>query len=171
MTRRSRPRRDPAARSTPYPNAKLQDNAQFKADQKKQVNQVLVLVYVLLFFAVIIAFIGIVNTLALSIYERTREIGLLRAGRDVARQVRSMIRWESVIIALFGTLLGLAIGCSSAGRSCARCTTRASRSSRSRPVSSSSSCRHHGLASVVAGRVFPARRAAKLDVLKAISTE
>ncbi|MDP9332587.1 MAG: ABC transporter permease [Actinomycetota bacterium] len=90
-----------------YPNAQLKDNAQYKADQKKQVNQVLLLVYVLLFLAVIIAFIGIVNTMTLSIYERTREIGLLRAVGSARRQVRSMVRWEAAIIALFGTLLGL----------------------------------------------------------------
>jgi putative ABC transport system permease protein len=91
----------------PYPNAELKDNAQYKADQKKQVNQVLVLVYVLLFLAVIIAFIGIVNTMTLSIYERTREIGLMRAVGGSRRQVRSMVRWEAAIIALFGTLLGI----------------------------------------------------------------
>lgn len=93
----------------PYANAELKDNAQYKADQKKQVNQVLVLVYVLLFLAVIIAFIGIVNTMTLSIYERTKEIGLLRAVGTSRRQVRSMVRWEAVIIALFGTLLGIVI--------------------------------------------------------------
>jgi putative ABC transport system permease protein len=93
----------------PYPNADLKDNAQYKADQKKQVNQVLVLVYVLLFLAVIIAFIGIVNTMTLSIYERTKEIGLLRAVGSSRRQVRSMVRWEAAIIALFGTLLGIAM--------------------------------------------------------------
>ena len=62
------------------------------------------LVYVLLFLAVIIAFIGIANTMTLSIYERTKEIGLLRAVGSSRRQVRSMVRWEAVIIALFGTL-------------------------------------------------------------------
>ena len=91
----------------PYPTAKLKDNAQYKADQKKQVNQVLALVYVLLLLAVIIAFIGITNTMTLSIYERTRELGLLRAVGESRRQVRSMIRWEAVIIALFGTVLGV----------------------------------------------------------------
>ena len=78
--------------------------------RSKQVNQLLDLVYVLLFLAVIIALIGIANTLALSIYERTRELGLLRAVGESRRQVRSTIRWESVIIALLGTLLGLVIG-------------------------------------------------------------
>ena len=83
---------------TAYPTAKLQDNAQYKADQTKTLNQLLSLIYALLIFAVIIAFIGIANTLALSIYERTREIGLLRSVGMGRRQVRSMIRWESVVI-------------------------------------------------------------------------
>ncbi|HEY5078048.1 MAG TPA: FtsX-like permease family protein, partial [Acidimicrobiia bacterium] len=91
----------------PYPNAKLQDNAQYKADQTKNLNQILGLIYGLLIFAVIIAFIGIVNTMTLSIYERTRELGLLRAVGSSRRQVRSMVRWEAAIIALFGTLLGI----------------------------------------------------------------
>ena len=93
-----------------YPGAKLQDNAQFKADQQAQVNQFVSLVYLLLFFALIIALIGIANTLALSIHERTREIGLLRAVGMSRKQVRSAIRWESVIIALLGAVNGLAIG-------------------------------------------------------------
>jgi putative ABC transport system permease protein len=92
-----------------YPTAKIKDNAQYKADQKKQVNQVLGLFYVLLLLAAIIAFIGITNTMTLSIYERTRELGLLRAVGESRRQVRSMIRWEAVIIALLGTLLGVVI--------------------------------------------------------------
>src|SRR5207248_981687 len=60
--------------------------------------------------SIIIAFIGIVNTLALSVLERTQELGLLRAVGMSRRQVRRMIRWESVIVALFGTVLGLAVG-------------------------------------------------------------
>jgi putative ABC transport system permease protein len=93
----------------PYPIAKLKDNAQYKADQKQQVNQVLNLFYVLLFLAVIIALIGIANTMTLSIHERTKELGLLRAVGESRRQTRSMIRWEAVIIALLGTLLGIVI--------------------------------------------------------------
>ena len=93
----------------PFPTAKLQDNAQYKADQKAQVNRILALVYVLLFLAVIIALIGIANTLTLSVYERTREVGLLRAVGMSRRQVRTTVRWEAVIIALLGTLLGLVI--------------------------------------------------------------
>src|SRR5581483_12024862 len=70
----------------------------------------LALIYGLLALSIIIALIGIVNTLALSVYERTHEIGLLRAVGTSRRQVRSAIRWESVLIATFGTLLGLAMG-------------------------------------------------------------
>jgi putative ABC transport system permease protein len=92
-----------------YPTAKLKDNAQYKADQKKQINQVLAFFYVMLFLAVIIAAIGITNTMTLSIHERTRELGLLRAVGESRRQTRSMIRWEAVIIALLGTLLGVVI--------------------------------------------------------------
>src|SRR5205085_2403711 len=62
-----------------YPTAKLKDNAQYKSDQKAQINKILVFVYILLIIAVIIALIGIANTLTLSVYERTREVGLLRA--------------------------------------------------------------------------------------------
>ena len=95
---------------TKFPTAKLQDQAQYKKDQEKQINQLLSLIYVLLGLAVIIPLIGIVNTLALSVYERTREIGLLRPVGMSRRQVRSAIRWESVIIAVLGSFLGLVIG-------------------------------------------------------------
>ncbi|HLY84191.1 MAG TPA: FtsX-like permease family protein, partial [Acidimicrobiales bacterium] len=93
-----------------YPGAKVMDQTQFKAETAKPINQLLGLVYALLLLAVIIALLGIGNTLALSIFERTRELGLLRAVGMTRRQLRSTIRWESVIIALQGTALGLLIG-------------------------------------------------------------
>jgi putative ABC transport system permease protein len=93
-----------------YPNATLQDQTEFKAAQAAQIDTLLGLIYVLLFLAILIALLGIMNTLALSIFERTRELGLLRAVGMTRAQLRSMVRWESVIIALFGTLLGLVIG-------------------------------------------------------------
>ncbi len=93
-----------------FPNGKLQDRAQFKAAQAKQIQQVLNLIYALLLMAIIIAVFGIGNTLALSILERTHEIGLLRAVGMTRAQVRSTVRWEAVIIALFGTFLGLIVG-------------------------------------------------------------
>lgn len=87
-----------------------ENKSEFKDRQLAQFNQILGLVYVLLLFAVIIALIGIVNTLALSIYERTREIGLLRAVGMSRVQLRRMVRTEAVVVAVFGSLLGLVIG-------------------------------------------------------------
>ena len=93
-----------------YPNLRIQTRAQFDKSQQSHVNQLLGLVYALLALAVIVALIGIVNTLMLSVFERTREIGLLRAVGMRRRQVRAMIRSEAVIIALFGAVVGVIIG-------------------------------------------------------------
>jgi len=87
-----------------FPNVKIDDQAQLRAEQAKQINQLLGLITALLGLAIVIALFGIVNTLALSIFERTHEIGLLRAVGMARRQVRTMIRWEAVIIAVFGAL-------------------------------------------------------------------
>ncbi len=94
----------------PYPTVEVQDQTEFKDSQIAQFNTILNLLYVMLLLAVVIALIGIVNTLALSIYERTRELGLLRAVGMTRPQVRTMVRDEAVIISIFGSLLGLAIG-------------------------------------------------------------
>ena len=96
--------------TTAYPSVKVQDQAEFRDSQASQVNALLGLVTALLLLAIIIALFGIVNTLALSIFERTREIGLMRAIGMARSQVRAMIRWEAVIIAVFGAVLGLVIG-------------------------------------------------------------
>jgi putative ABC transport system permease protein len=151
----------------PFPNAELKDNAQYKADQKKQVNQVLLLVYVLLFLAVIIAFIGIVNTMTLSIYERTQEIGLLRAVGSSRRQVRSMVRWEAAIIALFGTLLGIAMALFFGWAVVRALHDQGFTKFSAAPLSLVIIVVVTGLATLVWASL-PARRAAKLDVLKAI---
>ena len=94
----------------PYPNLQVQTRAQFEQAQTANVNQILGLVYALLALAVLIALIGIVNTLMLSVFERTREIGLLRAVGMKRRQVRTMIRSEAVILAIFGAIIGIVIG-------------------------------------------------------------
>jgi putative ABC transport system permease protein len=94
----------------PYPNVKVQTRAEFEQSQAAQVNQLLGLVYALLALAVIIALIGIVNTLMLSVFERTHEIGLLRAVGMKRRQIRAMIRSESVILAVFGAVIGIIVG-------------------------------------------------------------
>lgn len=88
----------------------VQDREQFKDAQAAQINQLLAIVYVLLALSVVIAALGIVNTLALSVFERTREIGLLRAVGMTRRQLRSTITVESVVTALFGAVLGTALG-------------------------------------------------------------
>ncbi|MFG2650861.1 ABC transporter permease [Streptomyces sp. NPDC048436] len=93
-----------------YPQYKVMDQTDFKQTLKDQVGQMLNMVYGLLGLAIIVAILGVVNTLALSVVERTREIGLMRAIGLSRRQLRRMIRMESVVIALFGALLGLGLG-------------------------------------------------------------
>jgi putative ABC transport system permease protein len=93
-----------------YPNVQVQTRAQFEQAQAAAVNQLLGLIYALLALAVIIALIGVVNTLMLSVFERTREIGLLRAVGMKRGQVRAMIRSESVILSIFGAIIGIVIG-------------------------------------------------------------
>ncbi|MCI3278504.1 ABC transporter permease [Streptomyces cylindrosporus] len=94
----------------PYPQVQARDQADYKKLVHDQIAVLLYLVYALLGLAIIIAVLGVVNTLALSVVERTREIGLLRAIGLARRQLRRMIRLESVVIAVFGAVLGLALG-------------------------------------------------------------
>ncbi|MFD6231042.1 ABC transporter permease [Streptomyces sp. NPDC060232] len=93
-----------------YPQYVVRNQADYKQALKDQVGQLLNMVYGLLGLAIIVAVLGVVNTLALSVVERTREIGLMRAIGLSRRQLRRMIRLESVVIALFGALLGLGLG-------------------------------------------------------------
>ncbi|MFF0447303.1 ABC transporter permease [Streptomyces sp. NPDC004609] len=94
----------------PYPQVQVRDRADYKELVRRQIAVMLYLVYALLGLAIVIAVLGVVNTLALSVVERTREIGLLRAIGLSRRQLRRMIRLESVVIAVFGALLGLGLG-------------------------------------------------------------
>jgi putative ABC transport system permease protein len=93
-----------------FPTAEVQSVDEYKDAIGGQFDVILRIMLGLLAFALIIALIGIANTIALSVIERTRELGLLRAVGTSRRQLRSIIRWESAIIAVFGTLLGLAVG-------------------------------------------------------------
>jgi putative ABC transport system permease protein len=93
-----------------FPTADVETVDEFKDTIGAQFDPILYLIIVLLFLAIIIALLGIANTIALSVLERTRELGLLRAVGMRRRQVRSAVRWESAIISLFGTVLGLAVG-------------------------------------------------------------
>lgn len=97
-------------RLKPFPAVQLQDQTQFKQQIADQVSQLLVFILALLVLAVLIAVLGIVNTLTLSVFERTRELGLLRALGTMRSQVRRMVLIESVLIAVFGALLGLLLG-------------------------------------------------------------
>ncbi|MDQ3945426.1 MAG: FtsX-like permease family protein, partial [Actinomycetota bacterium] len=92
-----------------WPNGELQDQTAFEASVARQIDIILNLIYGLLGLAIVIALIGIANTLALSVHERRRELGLLRAVGMTRPQVRSAVRWESVMIALMGTFLGFVL--------------------------------------------------------------
>jgi putative ABC transport system permease protein len=93
-----------------FPNVESKSQRQLKDDQRKQINKLLVLIYALLALSVVISLFGVVNTLILTIHERTREIGMLRAIGTSRAQVRRMIRYESVITAMIGALIGAAVG-------------------------------------------------------------
>jgi len=93
-----------------FPSAKVQTNAEYKKDAEDFVNGLLMFLYILLAMCLIISLIGIVNTLALSVFERTREIGMLRAVGMTRRQLRRVIRYESTITAIIGGILGIAVG-------------------------------------------------------------
>ena len=93
-----------------FPNIDVLTRAQFRDDQQAQVDQFLTVLIAILALSEIIAILGIINTLALSVYERTRELGLLRVVGMSRRQVRRMVRWESVVIAVLGGIVGLALG-------------------------------------------------------------
>jgi putative ABC transport system permease protein len=94
----------------PFPQLRVQDREEFRDSQEGQIDSVLIVVNVFLLFAVIIAGFGIANTLALSVFERTRELGLLRAIGETKGQVRRMITFEAVLVAVFGAVLGIVIG-------------------------------------------------------------
>jgi putative ABC transport system permease protein len=151
----------------PYPTVQVQTRAQFEASQISGVNQLLGLVYALLALAVFIALIGIVNTLMLSVFERTREIGLLRAVGMKRRQVRAMVRSEAVIISVFGAVIGIVVG---TGLGLALVTALKLSNSSVPVVSLVAFLFLSALLGLVAA-TWPARRAAKLDVLAAIATQ
>ena len=153
-----------------YPNVGVQSRAQFEHAQQATVNQELGLVYVLLALAILVALIGIVNTLMLSVFERTHELGLLRAVGMKRRQVRTMIRSEAVIIALFGAVIGIIIG-TALGVAFAASLKQQGITEISIPYASLIGFLVLAALLGLAAASWPARRAAKLDVLAAIAVE
>ncbi|MGI8711639.1 MAG: ABC transporter permease [Solirubrobacteraceae bacterium] len=154
----------------PYANVSSKTRAQFESNQKHQVDQLLGLVYVLLALAVAIALIGIVNTLMLSVFERTYEIGLLRAVGMKRRQVKSMIRSEAVIIALLGAVVGIVIG-TALGAALASALRNNSVTTIAVPIPSLIAFLILSALLGLAAASWPGRRAAKLDVLAAIAAD
>jgi putative ABC transport system permease protein len=153
-----------------YPGPELQTRDQFKASQAGQINQLLNLIYALLFFAIVIALFGIANTLGLSIIERTHELGLLRAVGMSRKQLRQTVRWESVIIALLGTLLGLVIGVAFAWAMVRALSDQGIDKFSLAPVQLLVIVVLAGFFGVIAA-AWPARRASRLDILRSIHTE
>ena len=159
-----------AALGEDYPNIDVQNQVEYREKQATFVNQLLGLVQALLAMAIVIALFGIVNTLGLSIFERRRELGLLRAVGMSRMQVRRMIRWEAVIISVFGAILGVAIGIFF-GWALQQALVNEGVTELRIPVGQLVFYLVlAGLAGVLAA-IGPARRAAKLDVLQAISYE
>jgi putative ABC transport system permease protein len=158
-----------AALQKSFPTATVHSETQFENQQTSSVNQLLALIYVLLAMSVIVSLFGIINTLVLSIYERTREIGMLRAIGTTRSQVRWIVRYESVITSVIGGVVGLVLGVALA-------------------FLITSALQNQGLSyslpgwqlliwvvfAIIFGIVaaaWPARRAARLDVLQAIAYE
>jgi putative ABC transport system permease protein len=153
-----------------FPQARSRTAAQFKADQAGQINTLLTLIYVLLALSVVVSLFGIVNTLILSIYERTRELGMMRAIGTSRRQVRQMIRYESLITALIGGVLGIGMGIVIAVILAATALSGSGFVFVIPVVTMIVLFVLAGLAGLAAA-AWPARRAAKVDILAAIATE
>jgi putative ABC transport system permease protein len=154
----------------PYPNIEVQDQAEFREKYATFLNIVLNLVTALLLFAVIIALFGVMNTLYLSIYERTRELGLLRAVGLTRRQTKAMVRREAAIIAVMGALFGVVVGIAF-GWALQRALAPEGFTELGIP---GGQIAVYVVMAAVLGWLFafsPARRAAKLNVLEAIAYE
>jgi putative ABC transport system permease protein len=152
-----------------YPDAKIQTREAWITQQDEDFNQFLIMLYVLLALAVIVSVFGMVNTLVLSVYERTRELGMLRAVGMTRRQARRMVRHESVITALIGAALGLPLGIFLAGLVTAALGQFDLRFS----VPWDQLVLFAAVAVVVGivAAIMPARRAARLNVLRALQYE
>jgi putative ABC transport system permease protein len=155
------------ARLADFPNAKLQTKKEFIDNQIAPLNNILNVLYVLLALSVVVSLFGIVNTLVLTVFERTREVGMLRAIGMTRRQVRRMIRYESIITALIGATIGIVLGVILGALLAARVEF----IEFSFPTAS---VIVFAIAAVIVGivaAIFPARRAARLNVLESLQYE
>ncbi len=154
---------------TSFPTAEVSDQQELKEKQEGQIDNLVHLIYALLALAIVVSLFGIANTLALSIHERTRELGMLRAIGMSRRQVRTMIRYEAVITALIGAILGMVVGVVFAALI-------------AQPLKDEGFTLSYPIGTLVLLLVFaalagvlaaigPARRAARLDVLRALQYE
>jgi putative ABC transport system permease protein len=150
-----------------FPNAQAQTRKEFVDSQIAQLNPILMVLYVLLAFSIVISVIGIVVMLVLTVFERTRELGMLRAIGVTQRQTRRMIRHESVITALIGGVLGIALGLVFG----ALLVSRIPDMSFSLPTGQLILCAIAAVLIGIVAAIFPARRAAKLNVLEALQYE
>jgi len=152
-----------------FADAKVQTRDEFKSNFEAPINKLLNLLYALLALAVIVSLVGIINTLVLTVFERTREIGMLRAVGMTRRQVRMMIRYESIVTALMGAALGMVVGIFLAAL-----VTHALSSSGIVFAVPWIEIVYFVLAAILVGilaAVIPARRAARLNVLQALQYE
>ncbi len=152
-----------------FPGAYVQPAQRWGEDQTTWLDQVLAIIVVMLALAVVVSLLGIVNTLALAVVERTREIGLLRAAGMTRRQVRRMVRWESVLTALVGAGLGIA-----AGLAIAAVVTALLRDQGLAfvlPVGFLAAVAIVAAGAGVVAAIIPARRAGRMDVLAAVTID
>ena len=150
-----------------FPNAKAQTRDEFVDNQISGLSSVLNILYVLLALSVVVSLFGIVNTLVLTVFERTREIGMLRAIGMTRRQVRRMIRHESVITALIGAAIGIVLGVVLGGLLIARVDF----IDFTLPVGQLIVFTLLAIVVGIVAAIFPARRAARLDPLEALHYE
>lgn len=153
-----------------FPQLQLKDRDQFIASSGGQVDQLLIIINVLLMLAILIAVLGIANTLALSVLERIHEIGLLRAVGMTRRQTRRMIRWEGAIVSAFGASVGVVVGIVF-GLAALQAMPESLITVTRVPIPSMVFLLFFSVVAGLLAAIFPARRAGKLDVLAAIASE
>ncbi|HEX8509284.1 MAG TPA: FtsX-like permease family protein, partial [Propionibacteriaceae bacterium] len=153
-----------------HPDARVMDQDEFEKVAGGAINSLLAFVTVMLLLTVLIALLGIINTLALSVFERTRELGLLRAVGMTRGQVRAMVRWESVVISLIGALTGAGLGI---GIGLALAQSLRGEGITAISIPTAQVVMYVGLAAIagVLAALGPARSAARIDVLRAVVSD